>query len=202
MGVTWRAALESPDFWCWYWLVDGWRERTDIAVPEKALRLGLVGQRPTLVLNVTRFERTLYLDHPSLSEKAQLGWLDDAHWHPDVLRWEETECASRYLANAAGTRPRPSEALLLLAIFTPVTRSDDCARVTQLLDAASVEVGIPSQAREHVLWHASSPYNAEWRRDAGRWVLEGEVHSLRYLDNPSFPFQELQELSALARQRP
>ncbi|HLL06688.1 MAG TPA: hypothetical protein VK539_39310 [Myxococcaceae bacterium] len=73
--------------------------------------------------------------------------------------------------------------------------ADDREQVIRLVEAASVEVGIPAPVHERVLFHASNPADAQWRRDAGRWVLEGHVYSLRNPRNPSFPFLELQELN-------
>ena len=196
MDVTWQQALKSPDFWCWYWMTEGWEAHARMARPEVALRFGHPGQGPALVLEVSQYERTLYLEHPRLPEQAQLGWLDDAHWHPHVLRWEETVRAVERWAGVETTHRQRSEALLLLALFTPVTRTEDRAQVSRLLDAASVEVGTPAPVREVVLTHASHAVDAEWRCDAGRWVLEGHVYTLRHPRNRSFPFLELQELSS------
>ncbi|HEX8701496.1 MAG TPA: hypothetical protein VF815_21895 [Myxococcaceae bacterium] len=196
MDVTWQQALKNPDFWWWYWMAEGWEAHQKIAKPQEALRFGHPGQGLGLVLEVSEYERTLYLEHPRLSEPAQLGWLDDAHWHPDVLRWEETVRAAERLIGGASAPLRRSEALLLLAVFTPVTRTDDREQVTRLLDAAAVEVGVPALVHDLIHFHASNASDAEWRCDDGRWVILGEVYSLRDPRNRSFPFLELQELSS------
>ncbi|MFY0568640.1 hypothetical protein ACN28E_33135 [Archangium lansingense] len=190
MTVTWRQALKSPDFWCWYWRVEGCEDLEESAMPQEALRIGPPGPGPALVLEVSKYERTLYLAHPRLPEQAQLGWMDDAHWHPHALRWEET------IRAAEGLTEGRSEALLLLTLFTPTTPTDDREQVSRLLEAASRETGIPEPVREQILSVASIAVDAEWRCDAGRWVIEGKVYSLRDPRNPSFPFLELQELSS------
>jgi len=44
MDVTWQQALKSPDFWCWYWMTEGWEAHARMARPEVALRFGHPGQ--------------------------------------------------------------------------------------------------------------------------------------------------------------
>jgi hypothetical protein len=48
---------------------------------------------------------------------AEMGWWDDARWHPHGLRWSELEKLYQYWLNDSLPNIHPSAAFLLLAVF-------------------------------------------------------------------------------------
>lgn len=62
---------------------------------------------------------TIYLGlrNQNSGRVAEIGWWDDARWHPYALRWSELEGLHRYWLNSALLQIHPSAAFLLLAVF-------------------------------------------------------------------------------------
>lgn len=78
----------------------------------------------------------LSLVAPGLSEPAEIGWDDQAHWHPHVLRWDELDLLCRALAVGDASFAHPGAPLALLCRFTFLSGGEDLDAITPLVDAA------------------------------------------------------------------
>jgi hypothetical protein len=58
----------------------------------------------------------LGLRNAQTNRVAEMGWWDDARWHPHGLRWSELETLHQYWGNSL-ERIHPSAGFLLLALF-------------------------------------------------------------------------------------
>jgi hypothetical protein len=81
-------------------------------------------------------EINLSLSHRSMPSPIELGWDDQARWHPHALRWEELEAICGCLAARDADMPHPGWPLLLLCRFAPPTANDDRARARDLITRA------------------------------------------------------------------
>ncbi|MEI7024404.1 hypothetical protein [Paenibacillus sp. y28] len=135
---------------------------------------------------------------PALPEALELGWDDQAHFHPYVFRWEELEIICRYLGKRPEFIVNPVVPLLLLYRFAPVTAADDEARIRQLLKAAWSSLGLFTDSEIETIIGKTVPKRGDlhWAPHAEfGWVLEGEAaYSLRWAEHDRFPFAQLQEL--------
>lgn len=143
-------------------------------------------------------------------DPAQLGWDDQAHWHPHVLRWEELDLICRAAAVLDPKLVHPGPLLLLLHRFAPICEGDDVDHVFGLLGQAWADVGFGEEdTLELVELRDARGAGFRWREDAasGRWFIEQaeasdsamELYTLRREDNPEFPFAALDGLLAEAR---
>jgi hypothetical protein len=73
-----------------------------------------------LRVDISQFVSVCYLIHPSLESPRQLGWDDDAHWHPHVFKWDEIVL----LSQAARSNPEGFPPVLLLLPFTAAPESE------------------------------------------------------------------------------
>jgi hypothetical protein len=80
-----------------------------------------------------RFE--LELLHLS-GEVVQIGWDDQAHGHPHVLRWNELDTICRCMSLGNPELTHPGLTLLLLCRFAPITDSQQLALANELLQSA------------------------------------------------------------------
>lgn len=134
---------------------------------------------------------------------VEIGWDDQAGWHPHVLRWEELDAIGESLARHDRDVPHPGLAVLLLARFAPITDADDAARMIPVVRQAWARVGAPPAAALDDLIARLDKRGAgfEWRRDAATgWTLHQDrpfdhrphLYTLRSASNPEFPFAELE----------
>lgn len=145
----------------------------------------------------TILQTELYLKHPSLPSKYELGWDDLGHWHPHVLRWEELEKIVYFL-----TMKHPDHFVvpfLLLLPFTPITQADHEQAIARKIKAAwrslqlFTENEIETFDRQILYmpefkWSYSSDYDVYYVGDDG-W----DVYSKRHLYG-DFPFAALADL--------
>ncbi|MER6945845.1 hypothetical protein ABT294_17615 [Nonomuraea sp. NPDC000554] len=127
------ARMAEPDFWAAYLFED------DADEDEEPLRaeFGLGGELALVLdLDITDGLVELALTAPGLAEPAELGWDDQAHFHPHVMRWAELDLLARALALHDPQMRHPGPALALLARFVVLDEQDDLDTVTPLLDAA------------------------------------------------------------------
>ena len=122
---------------------------------------------------------------------AELGWIDDAHFHPNCLRAAEV----LDLASRQPSPPTRHLATLLLLPFAVVTNEGDARALETAAQLAWEALGfegtcsglsIPDFRNELTEWHLD---------DRRRWCLRQvttnvsarPLYSLRVAENPDFP---------------
>ena len=121
---------------------------------------------------------------------VELGWEDGCHGHPHVFRWSECLSLSRYLAQRVFHEPFPGNALLLLALFSPITLDESKDALPVLRDAFESN-GIKRSVANVIADSCVMPYHDfRWSRCSdGRYECVGEGSaSLRLCENQAFPF--------------
>ena len=150
--------------------------------------------------------------HPSLPEAAEVGWDDQAHWHPHVLRWEELDLLARCAALDDPELPHPGPLVALFHRFTPVCRGD-ATLAYPLQEAAYGPLAFRGKALSeqiHRFDYADAGFT--WKERAPRgWVLEQEVpasgarvadlYTTRCEQNPEFPFAAWNDTMEHAREQ-
>ncbi len=193
--------LQRRDFWLrFFWDRDDHEypelEGCEVVVP--------LGDEAALVLDLDELLAyfSLSLRHPSLPEPVELGWDDQAHWHPHVLRWEELDLLGRWAALSHPELTHPGVLVALLHRFTPLCRGDDEAVVPALLEAAYRSLGVfrGKALQERVDRYDRREAGFTWRQDpACGWVLEQDeaapeagdhvLYTRRNGAYPHLPFQ-------------
>jgi hypothetical protein len=140
-ALTTRMA--EPDFWPRYLFDDDALEaggfadelcgEEDVHRAEFGLGGGLA---LVLETDLTGRAHDLALRAPDLPEAVQLGWDDEAHFHPHVMRWAELDLLARAVALHDPDLRHPGPALALLARFVFLDEQDDPDTITPLMDAA------------------------------------------------------------------
>ncbi|MGE3803229.1 MAG: hypothetical protein AB7K24_01000 [Gemmataceae bacterium] len=144
-------------------------------------------------------------------KKHELGWWDEARWHPFALRWAELELFQRYWQQHGCTHGVP-ESLLLLAPFVGnvAPEHSDFSRRKVTIAKAYEDLGILLTAKEvaDLTRHAfvqPSEDDYHWKEDAELgWVIGGDYpcYSIRNREHETrgegrFPFQEFRALIAM-----
>lgn len=166
--------------------------RLDIPLGKQRLRLKFDPQLSSVNLNLC----------DQSGKEFELGWDDQAHWHPHVLRCEELDKICRSVARQDASLPHPGVPLLLFCRFAPVTDSGDSEHAISLLREAwrSLDLFDDPQICEFLKMVDYRATGVEWRQDAQLdWALhlDRDLHSkvglytLRCKDNPDFPFKAL-----------
>lgn len=137
----------------------------------------------------------LFLKHPSLSSRYELGWDDLGHWHPHVLRWEELEKIVYFL-----TIQDPDHFVvpfLLLLPFAPITKEERA--IARKIKAAWRSLQL-FQEEEIETFDRQIPYMPDfvWSYSQEQGVHEvGElgwdVYSKRHIGS-DFPFEAFYDL--------
>lgn len=145
---------------------------------------------------------------PGDGTQVELGWDDEAHWHPHVLRWDELELICKCLSVRDASFAHPGLALLLLCRWAPLTDTDDADHVLSLLRGAADRVGVTSPDLVHSLFarldKRGNGFEWEHAPEQG-WVLrqdnplipqkgfryKTQLYTLRSPGNGDFPFAEL-----------
>ena len=200
------ALMQSSEFWSAYFFDNDSGTGYDFPTTTWHLR---VSDRYALVLRVeTDFARVwLGASTPGGSEPRALGWDDQAHWHPEALRWEELDAIARAVAFREPALAHPGLVVLLLCRFAPMTEGEDGDLGASLLEGALRAASIRAETVPG-LWASVDVRHAgfRWRNDPGRGpVLEQDPilacasgrpeNTLRSADPLApFPFAEFTEL--------
>lgn len=201
-----KELAADPDFWnafhFWEWHED-LREFPQLDGCLCRFSVG-AGSALTLSLDPGFGYLSLSLESPLLSAPVEVGWDDQAHFHPDVLRWSELEAICTAVA-ATEHDAHPGLPLLLLSRFAPICVGDDVEFIVDRLAAAwrAVAPGVPTRVVRTRI------EDLDRRRAAFEWSREPEVgwvpkpgrkglHSLRSVQNPEFPFKAWNEFIAQA----
>jgi hypothetical protein len=199
-----RRLAGTPEFWAGYlfeedeWHPDKYPELAELRVafdvcPKYQLTLGLTKDLSYHSLGFVR---------PRRKKPVQIGWDDQAHWHPNTLRWEELDLFGRCLALADPSLPHPGLPVLLLNRFTPVCLNTDADVAFPLIEGAWRSLGLFDGRRLDDLVERFDRRHAEfvWTQEPCGWTLgqpEGadertgwDCYTLRTADNPDFPFRE------------
>lgn len=138
----------------------------------------------------------------------QLGWWDEARWHPFALRWEELESLLLYWGDDPQRSPGPDASLLLLASFvgTGVDQVDLLRERRAKVATAYHRLGLFTSDEVDELISATlfKPPDDDyrWSRDSELgWVFSGSYpcYSIRNREHAGgeegqFPFAELEQL--------
>jgi hypothetical protein len=158
---------------------------------------------------VIAFEETLghtalFLNHPC--GRDEIGWDDQAHWHPHLFRWAELKAICRAIGSREPGLAHPGLPLLLLYRFAVVTDTGDEQAARASLTEAFWQ--IPSLSDEDVRnlvnFTLTVQAGMRWNRRPGYgWYLSGEdAYTLRHPDNPAFPSTEFHAMVEAAGLEP
>jgi hypothetical protein len=159
-----------------------------------------------LLVETSSHEITLFLRDAG-GRVSQLGWNDQAHWHPNALRWQEIDVISRACSRVSVELEHPGLALLLLWPFSALGDDEPVEDAFASVLAAWRSLDLPE---------ADAPLDgADFRGQHVRWVCDARgrwyplqeetretrmaLYSLRHPDNEQFPFDELDSLVNAAR---
>jgi hypothetical protein len=140
------------------------------------------------------------------AREVELGWDDEAHWHPHALRWSEIVAIRERLHAQRRESPRDAAlALLLLFRFAPLVDDQEFADASVALAAPMSELAALS-SKEQARALARVDFRragAVWVHEAGGWTIsqvepipnrQPEVYSLRVPGGP-FPFEAWRRLA-------
>jgi len=125
-----------------------------------------------------------------------MGWDDQAHWHPHVLRWKELEAICRCLAVRDPRLAHPGIPLLLIYRFAQGDADDDPNAVRATIAAGWRSLNLFSES-EIVQAVQQTDTHVIPREGDRQWVWEAthgwvnsrdEAYSLRQAHNERFPF--------------
>jgi hypothetical protein len=136
---------------------------------------------------------------------AELGFDDQAHWHPHVLRVEELDWICRCAALSDFNLPHPGIPLLLLHRFAPICTDGDFGFLSPMLKEAWRSLGGMSEYDVEALLNRADLRRGEfhWNRShEGDWTIHQDenpqlqvgLYSLRVAENGEFPFSQLRTL--------
>lgn len=112
-------------------------EDGEAAAPQYRAEFGLPGDHGlVLELDLDDEYHSLGLLVPGGEEPVELGWDDQAHFHPHALRWSELELLARAFALHDPELRHPGPVLGLLARFVVLGDEDDVDRMAPMVDAA------------------------------------------------------------------
>jgi len=222
ISVRFLERALDPSWWCTHLLTDGpgdepwWRNREDDTL-ERFLFPVLDAH---LELEFTSMLSQLNLVMPGIPP-AELGWDDDAHWHPHVFRWIELTALVDHTTSRPPWSDFPDLALALLHRYSVGTTDADVASMRARLIPVLGRLGMPPDRVERALsrldWRPGSrPGNYDelvgpgwvqdrrvgWRLDLW-WRRELErsggdaypaPYSLRRPENSDFPSTDLNRL--------
>jgi hypothetical protein len=182
MDADWER-LRTPEFWRWIFEneVSFEDERSfELALPCSAGR-GLKAQ----------IDEGISITLSDLGSGFELGWIDDAHFHPNCLRPAET-------LHLAGIQDAPAKqhlATLLLLPFSVIASDSDAEELVGAAQRAWAALGfdgqcpgltIPEFRHEEVEWHLDA--NSRWcLRQPGSNLDVRPLYTLRVEENSDFP---------------
>jgi hypothetical protein len=151
------------------------------------------------------------------ANRIELGWDDQAGWHPHILRWDELELICKSLSIRDSSFHHPGLPLLLLSRWAPITDTDSPDHILSLLQQALVRVGVNSpETSQSIFTRLDKRGNGfEWKYDsAHEWTLhqddpfrlkegfkyKARLYTLRSPENDDFPFAEFNAMLRSARE--
>ncbi|MGC4046053.1 MAG: hypothetical protein QM758_19860 [Armatimonas sp.] len=162
-----------------------------------------------------RLETILYYTNLSLydfDEEIQLGWDDEARWHPHCLRWKELIPLCDYISQQNPDIPYPGWILLLLFRFAPICSNEDAKIAYPALKESWESLGLFSEDEIQRLIETADLRFAvfTWSQDdQGNWSVDQEdndwkksgfmLYSLRHVENPDFPWEQWKTLCRQCR---
>nr|BFE32315.1 hypothetical protein GCM10010200_045660 [Actinomadura rugatobispora] len=194
--------MAEPGFWSAYLFED---DAPDFEEEEPCRAEFDVGDGHALVLDVDlaygAFELAVAV--PGTAEPIQVGWDDQAHFHPHVMRWSELDLLARAAALRDAELRHPGPFLALLARFAVLDEQDDPDAMAPLVDGAFHLVrpgtvsGLRPETREWYELRDLRGTGLLWttRPDGHPAVdqpldisIERPLYSLRAPDSDDFPF--------------
>ncbi|MEU8659785.1 hypothetical protein [Actinoplanes philippinensis] len=157
-----QSRLDDPAFWAAYLFQtdDDVDDFDDDDEPGSIVVEFPVGGGYAVVLDIDGcFDMVdLGLRVPGETEILEIGWDDQAHWHPDTLRWAELELIGRAAAVLDPSLAHPGPVLALAGRFVVLDARDDVAAIAPVMAAA---FGPP-------------PPGAEWWPTADGWLRKAD----------------------------
>ena len=210
-----RARARDKRFWTDYLFITEADWASDPAYPD------LVGAHVELRL-ARDLGLVLELDHmgnfslclrrPGRPEPEEIGWDDQAHWHPHVLRWEELDLLCRCASLADDSVRHPGALVALLSRFTPICEGDDVDRVLPLLEGAWRSLSLFDKheitklverfdlRQGRFAWQESQGVHTLHQPEEAQRSSGFHLYTLRRPQNEKFPFAALEDLVRAARQ--
>jgi len=211
------ARIAEPDFWPRYLFDDAAElpedepeesEESDESDEEYRAEFGLGGGLG-LVLDVELGNWVgLGLAAPGRTEPVELGWDDEAHFHPHVMRWSELDLLARAAAVHDPTLRHPGPVVALLARFVVLDEQDEPGAITPLVDAAFRAVrpgpgrGVRPETRDWYELRDLSGTGLRWTDEGRRSAVSQPddltimrpLYTLRAPGSDEFPFAEWEAL--------
>ncbi|WP_433789016.1 hypothetical protein [Actinoplanes sp. CA-252034] len=209
-----QSRLDDPAFWGAYFFEadDDADDSGEDDEPGPIIVEFEVGGGYALVLDIDGcFDMVdLGLRVPGESELLEIGWDDQAHWHPDSLRWAELDLIARAAAVLDPTLAHPGAVLALTGRFVVLDAHDDVEAIGPVMDAA---FGPPAPGaawwptadrwlskadgrRDGIVWQRDE--NGDWAVDQADSAATGrDLHSVRR-PGSKFPFAAWRALLAAA----
>jgi hypothetical protein len=172
--------LRERGFWTWLYE----RAADDDAPGPFRVRLALGAEH--VVADVDESYGVTLLDGAT---GAELGWIDDAHWHPNCLRVGEVLA----LAGGQATAADRAAATLLLVPFAVITTHEDEERLGAAAEGAWRQLGFEG-ACSGLEWADFLLQDVEWYQAHERWWLRQPqdlhlkaLYTVRVAENVRFP---------------
>lgn len=182
MDADWER-LRAPEFWRWLF-------EDDVSFEdERSFELALpCGSGRGLTVRIDEGTSLTLLD---LGSGTELGWIDDAHFHPNCLRPAE----ALYVAGEQTEPAKQQLATLLLLPFAVIASDSDATELEAAAQRAWDALGFDGQCPGLEIPEFRGE-EVEWHLDAnGRWCVRQPVanlevrplYTLRTAENSSFP---------------
>jgi hypothetical protein len=201
-----KGRIRKREFWTnAYWLTYPDDEAEDLA--KRTIRFEVTDCH-ALVLGLDDgfyfFSLGLSVDG---ADPIDLGWDDQAHWHPHVLRWRELDAIGGAVARRDPSLVHPGVPLLLLMRFAPITDEVDGGIAHHLIGRAWDRLGLFSRREREAFFDRIDARGAgfTWRRTELGHVIEQDegdrfrrraLYSLRAPGSEEFPLEELEAMLA------
>lgn len=152
--------------------------------------------------------------------RKQMGWSDQAHWHPHCLRWAEVDWIARWVAAHDSRLPHPGVIAALLMKFVIIVDNENADhlfptfeesyRSLNCLDENTIESLIRRHdyRRAHIEWRQHETLGWHMHQDRDVWMETGlPLYSLRRIvegedvdEDEQFPFMEWKNAVAATEQ--
>ncbi|MFD0856695.1 hypothetical protein ACFQ07_30970 [Actinomadura adrarensis] len=216
-----QARMAEPDFWHRYLFDDDFEDEDEdldeLEDENYKVEFGLGGE-VSLILDIGMngyFELGMRVPHGE--GYSTLGWDDEGHFHPHVMRWSELDLLCRAMAMHDPLLRHPGPMLALLVRFAFLSdECDDISTMSPLIDAAfrtvrpGPEKGVRPETRDWYELRNLRGTGVGWttRADGYEAVVKPddighdvpELYSVRTPDSEDFPFAEWAALLDRARQ--